>query len=89
MELSTFQKSLNKDNPFDFSALKAVFLNCTLKKSPEISHTEGLIKMSEAIMKGNGISTEIIRPVDHLIAFGVYPDMTEHGWDRDDWPAFQ
>ena len=28
-----------------------------------------------------------IRAVDHQIATGVYPDMTEHGWDRDDWPA--
>jgi len=89
MELSTFQKGLNKDNPYDFSALKAVFLNCTLKRSPEISNTEGLIKMSEAIMHANGISTEIIRPVDHQIAFGVYPDMKEHGWERDDWPAIQ
>ncbi len=20
------------------------------------------------------------------IAYGVWPDMTEHGWERDDWP---
>lgn len=89
MDLSTFQKELNDNNPFDFSALKAVFLNCTLKKSPENSHTAGLISMSERIMHANGIATEIIRPVDHQIAFGVYPDMTAHGWDRDDWPAIQ
>ena len=25
--------------------------------------------------------------VDHDIATGVWPDMTEHGWERDDWPA--
>ena len=30
---------------------------------------------------------ETIRAVDHDIATGVYPDMTEHGWERDDWPA--
>jgi multimeric flavodoxin WrbA len=24
--------------------------------------------------------------VDHDIATGVYPDMTEHGWERDEWP---
>ncbi len=29
----------------------------------------------------------VIRAVDHEIATGVYPDMTEHGWERDDWPA--
>ena len=30
---------------------------------------------------------ESIRAVDHDIATGVYPDMTEHGWERDEWPA--
>ena len=29
---------------------------------------------------------EVERPVDHEIANGVYPDMTEHGWESDDWP---
>ncbi len=24
--------------------------------------------------------------LDHDIPPGVQPDMTEHGWDRDDWP---
>jgi multimeric flavodoxin WrbA len=28
-----------------------------------------------------------IRAVDHDIAPGVWPDMTEHGWDNDEWPA--
>lgn len=28
-----------------------------------------------------------IRAVDHDIATGVYPDMTEHGWSSDEWPA--
>jgi multimeric flavodoxin WrbA len=37
-------------------------------------------------MERNGISVEVIRAVDHEIATGVYPDMTEHGWERDDWP---
>lgn len=83
------QEQWNKENPFDFSSLKALFLNCTLKKSPDKSHTEGLIKQSMAIMEANGVATELIRPVDHNIAFGVYPDMTEHGWDEDDWPDIQ
>lgn len=73
-------------NKTDFSDLKAIFLNCTLKKSPEMSHTEGLINISKGIMEKNGISTELIRPVDYDIAFGVYGNMTEHGWEKDDWP---
>ena len=34
----------------DFSGLRALFINCTLKRSPEISHTEGLIRISTTIM---------------------------------------
>lgn len=66
--------------------MKALFLNCTLKKSPELSHTEGLIKISKSIMEKNGVTCEVIRPVDYDIAFGVWGDMTEHGWKKDDWP---
>jgi hypothetical protein len=29
----------------------------------------------------------VVRAIDHGIATGVWPDMTEHGWERDDWPA--
>lgn len=83
------QKKWNKENPYDFSDLKAVFLNCTLKKSPKLSHTEGLIKYAQSIFEANGVASEIIRPVDHNIAYGVYPDMKEHGWATDDWPAIQ
>ena len=28
-----------------------------------------------------------MRAIDHDIATGVWPDMTEHGWERDEWPA--
>ena len=71
----------------DFSALKALFINCTLKRSPERSHTQGLMDISTRIMEQNGVETETIRAVDYRIAEGVYPDMREHGWDHDDWPA--
>jgi len=74
---------------FDFSGFKALFLNCTLKRSPALSHTEGLIEIARRIMDKNGVETEVLRPVDHAIANGVYPDMTENGWERDDWPEIQ
>lgn len=86
---NTIQKQWNEKNKTDFSDLKAVFLNCTLKKSPQTSNTRGLIDLSAQIMRDNGIAVEIIRPVDHAIASGVYPDMTEHGWEKDEWPAIQ
>ena len=71
---------------WDFSALRAVFLNCTLKKSPRMSHTEGLISRSREIMTQCGVSTQTFRVIDHEVATGVYPDMTDHGWSMDEWP---
>jgi multimeric flavodoxin WrbA len=70
-----------------YDDLRALFINCTLKKSPEPSHTDGLIGLSSRIMEGNGVQVEVVRAIDHDIAPGVWPDMTEHGWARDDWPA--
>jgi len=29
----------------------------------------------------------VVRAIDHDIVTGVHPDMTEHGWERDEWPA--
>ncbi len=45
--------------------------------------------MSKRIMEDAGVATEVIRPVDHEVAFGVYPDMTDHGVSEDDWPGLQ
>ncbi len=85
--LNELQEKWCADSPWDFSGLSALILNCTLKKSPTLSHTEGLIGIPRAILEKNGVAVEVIRPVDLDIATGVYPDMTEHGWDKDDWPA--
>ncbi|MEA2168528.1 MAG: hypothetical protein QOF76_1828, partial [Solirubrobacteraceae bacterium] len=71
----------------DYSDLSALFINCTLKRSPEQSHTQGLADHAIDIMRTNGVAVETIRAVDHQIATGVWPDMTEHGWDADEWPA--
>jgi multimeric flavodoxin WrbA len=80
-------EKLCANSPYDFSNLKAVFINCTLKRSPEVSNTEGLADLAMTIMRRTGVEVELIRAVDHDIATGVWPDMTEHGWDRDEWPA--
>lgn len=74
------------DKKWDFSDLKALFFNCTLKKSPEKSHTDLLINISRKIMDKHGVKTEVIRPIDHDIATGVYPDMKKYGWKTDEWP---
>jgi len=87
MSMTDRMDKLATESTWDFSDLKALFINCTLKKSPEQSHTQGLMDIAAAIMEKNGVSVETIRAVDHDIAIGVWPDMTEHGADRDDWPA--
>ncbi|SFC92197.1 Multimeric flavodoxin WrbA [Algibacter lectus] len=69
-----------------FKDLKAIYVNCTLKKSPMESHTSKLIEVSKSIMKSEGVSVEDIRFIDHDVATGVYPDMKEHGWEKDEWP---
>ncbi|MGE3961697.1 MAG: flavodoxin family protein [Dehalococcoidia bacterium] len=71
---------------FDFSGLRAVFVNCTLKRRPEPSNTQGLMDVARRIMEKQGVSTDVIRAVDHEIAPGIYPDMREHGAAQDDWP---
>ncbi len=85
--LNELQERWCSESRWDFSDLTALFLNCTLKRSPEPSNTEGLIAIARAIMEENGVAVESLRPVDHDVAYGVYPDMTEHGWPKDDWPA--
>jgi multimeric flavodoxin WrbA len=77
---------MTEQGQYDFTGLRALFFNCTLKKSPEQSNTEGLVRLSQGIMERHGVVTEVIRPIDHDIATGVYPDMTEHGWEKDEWP---
>jgi multimeric flavodoxin WrbA len=76
---------------YDFSDLRAVLVNCTLKPSPDLSHTAGLMGNSAAILRANGVEVDEIRAVDHDIAPGVYADMTSPAagspMPRDEWPA--
>jgi multimeric flavodoxin WrbA len=71
---------------YDFSGLRAMFINGTLKPSPEPSHTDGLVEASAQLMRKHGVTVEVLRAVDHDIATGVWPDMTEHGAATDAWP---
>ena len=84
--LDGIQERLCDDNTTDFSDLKALIVNCTLKLSPDGSHTDKLLGIVETIMVRNKVEVDRIRAVDHDIAPGVYPDMTEHGAERDGWP---
>jgi multimeric flavodoxin WrbA len=70
----------------DHSGLRAVYVNTSLKKNADESHTQLLLNASAAIMEKQGVAVDRIHLLDHVVPPGVYPDMTEHGWPRDDWP---
>ena len=85
--LNELQRKMCEEAPADYSDLRALFINCTLKQSPEPSNTQGLADISIEIMRRQGVTVDVVRAVDRDIATGVWPDMTEHGWATDDWPT--
>ncbi|WMJ72998.1 flavodoxin family protein [Cytophagaceae bacterium ABcell3] len=63
--------------------IKTLFLNCTLKKTPETSNTEALIKKAEAIFNSLGAQTEILRLADYHISLGIVPEKVD---EKDEFP---
>ncbi|NES20810.1 MAG: hypothetical protein F6K41_18220, partial [Symploca sp. SIO3E6] len=64
--------------------IKVLFINCTLKKSPEISNTEALWHIVAALYRQKGCQTDQLRIVD----FQILPGTT---WDEgpgDEFPQF-
>lgn len=86
MPLNERQSRLCQQNRTDFSGLKAIVFNCTLKRREAKSHTRLLLSVAEEIMEKSGVAVAHVHAASHRIAYGVQPDMTEHGWERDDWP---
>ena len=41
-KLTETHETLAEESKWDFSDLNALFINCTLKRSPEVSNTSGL-----------------------------------------------
>ena len=64
-------------------SLRAVMLNCTLKRSPEVSNTEALMRKVVEWWDTMDVETDIVRVVDHRIPFGVTSDEGE----GDEWPG--
>jgi multimeric flavodoxin WrbA len=72
--------------PTRYDDLRAVVFNGTLKRSPEASHTDGLLAIPLSIFERVGVRVDEVRTVDHVIPPGVWDDMREHGYDTDDFP---
>ena len=80
--------------PATYDDLSALFLNCTLKRSPAPSHTQHLLDHVGTVLERAGAAVEHVRVVDHAVAFGMSPDMTDlgaedGGTDVDAWPAIE
>src|SRR5690606_21323760 len=84
--LSKDQKRTCANSDDDFSGLKAVIANATLKPPGEASHTDTLLDVVEEIFASQSVAVDRIRLSEYRLAPGVYPDMREHGWEYDDWP---
>jgi multimeric flavodoxin WrbA len=72
---------------YDYSGLKAVLVNTSLKKEASQSHTRLLMDVVANIMKKHGVEVDHVHLLDYDVPPGVYPDMREHGWETDAWPS--
>lgn len=70
----------------EFADLTALFVNTSLKKDAGQSHTRLLMNASAAIMEQQGVTVDYLHLAAHEVPPGIYPDMTEHGWTKDEWP---
>ena len=84
--LSDKQREVCTACSVDFSDLKAVLFNATLKHPSQPSHTDTLLDVVAEIFETQSVGVVRHRLSAHDLPPGVYPDMREHGWEKDDWP---
>jgi len=85
--IRSFVDELADKAPTAYDDLRAVVFNGSLKRSPEPSHTDGLLDVATGTMRRLGVRVDVVRTADHEIPPGVWPDMREQGYARDDFPA--
>src|SRR5690348_16995592 len=85
--IRSFVDELVANAPAAYDDLRVVVFNGSLKRSPEPSNTDGLLAVATGIMRDLGVVVDVVRTADHEIPPGVWPDMRDHGYDRDDFPA--
>ena len=63
--------------------MRALALNCTLKRAPDTSNTEALAQVVLDALAEQGVETEMQRVVDYVVEPGV---VSEAVTDADEWP---
>ena len=66
-------------------ALKALFLNCTLKSSPETSNTEALAGEVLTALRNEGVDGNMLRMAD----YDIRPGVTSDEGQGDQWPPIR
>ncbi|MCK9250624.1 MAG: flavodoxin family protein [Solirubrobacteraceae bacterium] len=66
--------------------MRALALNCTLKRSPEPTNTGDLADVVLAALREHDVQTEQVRVVDHRVEPGVVSDAVVDG---DEWPEIR
>ena len=75
MTLTAFQQELCTSSRWDFSDLRALFVNCTLKPGPEPSHTQAL--MDVALLNNDQID---YTPAEHGVWQTVWEKLSPLPW---------
>lgn len=75
--------------PAKYDDLKALFINCSIKKDKDQSHTQRLINRAAGVMREQGVEVEELYLLDYQVAFGMVKDGKENGFEKDDWPKIQ
>ncbi|MFF0011097.1 flavodoxin family protein [Streptomyces sp. NPDC005374] len=63
--------------------MKALVINCTLKRSPDTSNTEALAAVVVEHLQKDGVEVEVVRAVDLTVEPGVVSEPVREG---DAWP---
>jgi multimeric flavodoxin WrbA len=63
--------------------VRALFLNCTLKSTPERSNTDALLDVVADALRKDDVDVDVVRVVDH----DVKPGVTNDEGGGDEWPA--
>ncbi len=72
-----------------FGDLRAMFINCSLKRDGAGSHTMRLIRRAAGIMEQEGVHVDVLHALEHHIAFGMEKDLGQEFGRADDWPGIQ
>lgn len=76
------------EHPFKSQELRALFINCSIKKDKSKSHTRLLINKVAHIMATEGVSVDQVYALEHTIAFGMLKDGADENL-LDEWPQIQ